>query len=159
MIDARVGGVAERLRVDPVNATNPWFPTSEQLLSTESLVLLLVNLIWSDTHLYFTHLALHRVPILYQRIHKVHHESFNPDTFSGLSFHPVEGLIYFSSTLVFFIYPGGYPIWGFHVHRLAMILAPIAGHTGHSPIDFIPGEERPFTMADPADHWIHHTKL
>ena len=30
-------------------------------------------------------------------MHRTHHESFNPDPFSGLSMHPVESAIYFSS--------------------------------------------------------------
>lgn len=178
MVDRGLFGVAAKLHVDGDDAVNRWFPTFAEITSYHTLLFVLAILIWNDTHFYFTHRVLHEVPFLYHQVHKIHHESYNPNTFSGLSFHPVEGMIYFSSVLFFFMYPGGYPIWAFHIHRFAMIIAPIIGHTGHTIVEYVPGGERPFP--DPgtsfflfrvsalpfysqasisADHWIHHTKL
>ena len=37
---------------------------------------------WGDFHFYWTHRMLH-TKWLYKNVHKVHHESFNPDPFSG----------------------------------------------------------------------------
>ena len=51
---------------------------------------------WADFHFYWTHRLLH-TQMLYKTVHKVHHQSFNPDPFSGLSMHWVESAIYFSS--------------------------------------------------------------
>ena len=52
--------------------------------------------IWGDFHFYWTHRLLH-TQMLYKAVHKVHHQSFNPDPFSGLSMHWFESAIYFSS--------------------------------------------------------------
>ena len=32
-----------------------------------------------------------------ENVHSVHHESFNPNPFSGLSMHPLEGAAYYSA--------------------------------------------------------------
>lgn len=68
------------------------------LLQLAWLVPLLV--FWGESHFYWTHRCLHAVPWLYRHVHKFHHESFNPDPWSGLSFHPIESAIYFSSLFV-----------------------------------------------------------
>ena len=44
-----------------------------------------------------THRFLHEAPGLYKWVHYLHHKSRAPGPFSGLSMHPVEHLIFFSS--------------------------------------------------------------
>ena len=41
------------------------------------------NYLWGDLHFYWTHRMLH-TKWLYKNVHKVHHESYNPDPFSGM---------------------------------------------------------------------------
>jgi hypothetical protein len=50
-----------------------------------------------DSHFYWTHRLLHTVPWLYKHVHRTHHLSTSPGPLSGLSFHPAESLLYFSS--------------------------------------------------------------
>ncbi len=86
------------------------------------LIFVVVAVIWADAHFYWVHRLLHSSAWLYRRVHAQHHESYNPDVLSGLSFHPVEGALYFSSLLLVFICPT--PGWGYHVLRFALILTP-----------------------------------
>lgn len=76
---------------------------------------------------YFAHRLLHWPP-LYRVAHKLHHRNTNPGPWSGLSMHPIEHVIYFSTILLFFIIPS-HPI---HMINLASRLgvAPAQGHTG-----------------------------
>ena len=43
----------------------------------------IVIYLWADLHFYWTHRMLH-TKWLYKNVHKVHHESYNPDPFSGM---------------------------------------------------------------------------
>ena len=45
-----------------------------------------------DAYFYGLHRALH-TPVLYRRIHAVHHRSTAPTVLTALAFHPVEGLL------------------------------------------------------------------
>ena len=66
-----------------------------------------LTLLWADLHFYAVHRFLHSHPLLYKHVHKIHHESVNTNIMSGLSFHPVEGFLYFSSLLFCLLLPGG----------------------------------------------------
>ena len=45
-----------------------------------------------ETYFYWTHRWIHH-PLLFRRVHLVHHESFNPTPWAAFSFHPWESLI------------------------------------------------------------------
>lgn len=51
-------------------------------------------LVIDDTYFYWTHRMLHH-PLLYRRVHKVHHYSVDPNPFTTYSFHPAEAAILF----------------------------------------------------------------
>jgi sterol desaturase/sphingolipid hydroxylase (fatty acid hydroxylase superfamily) len=53
---------------------------------------LLTYLVAYDVYFYFLHRALH-TDALYERIHRVHHESTSPNPLTGFVFHPVEATI------------------------------------------------------------------
>ncbi len=90
------------------------------------LLLLLVPVI-HEAGFYLVHRFLHWPP-LYRIAHAVHHRNTNPGPWSGLSMHPLEHLLYFSTVLLFFLIPS-HPI---HMINLAsrLGLAPSMGHTG-----------------------------
>lgn len=99
---------------------------------------------------YFAHRLLHWPP-LYRVAHAVHHRNVNPGPWSGLSMHPIEHVIYFSTILLYFVIPG-HPI---HMINLASRLgvAPAQGHIGFDRV--VVGEEATFNASYYA-HYLHH---
>ncbi|MCU0534538.1 MAG: sterol desaturase family protein [Hydrococcus sp. Prado102] len=51
-------------------------------------------LVFEDTYFYWAHRFLH-LPKVYNRIHKIHHYSVDPNPFTTYSFHPLEAAILF----------------------------------------------------------------
>jgi sterol desaturase/sphingolipid hydroxylase (fatty acid hydroxylase superfamily) len=99
---------------------------------------------------YFAHRLLH-YSLLYEVAHKLHHRNVSPGPWSGLSMHPIEHVIYFSTILLFFIIPS-HPI---HMINLASRLgvAPAQGHTGFDRLAM--GDEATMDVSYYA-HYLHH---
>jgi sterol desaturase/sphingolipid hydroxylase (fatty acid hydroxylase superfamily) len=99
---------------------------------------------------YFAHRLLH-YPFLYDVAHKLHHRNINPGPWSGLSMHPIEHLIYFSTILLFFFIPS-HPV---HMINLASRLgvSPAQGHTGFDRV--VVGQETTVEASYYA-HYLHH---
>ena len=117
------------------------------------LLMGLALLLWTDAHFFFMHRSLHLIPWLYHNVHRIHHESYNPGVWSGMSFHPFESMTYFSSILICAVVP--MPIFMAHGFRYLMILAPLGGHSGHGCDT---GDARPDMALDSYNHYIHHAK-
>lgn len=99
---------------------------------------------------YFAHRLLH-VPWLYRMAHKLHHRNVNPGPWSGLSMHPIEHVIYFSTILLFFVIPA-HPV---HMINLAsrLGLAPAQGHTG---FDKVVVDDKTTWDVSYYAHYLHH---
>jgi len=104
-----------------------------------------VTYMWADAHFYWSHRLLHS-PWLYRRIHKDHHESYNPDPFSGLSMHWVESSIYFSSSLL--VAPL-LPLWAFRILTKGLLIFPLPGHAGYGT----------WSKETSVNHYLHHAKF
>jgi len=90
-------------------------------------VLLFLTPLWISFHFYWIHRLLHWPP-LYKLAHAVHHRNTNVGPWSGLSMHPVETLLFFSSVLVHF-FLASHPIHIlFHMQHQALTAA--TSHTG-----------------------------
>jgi sterol desaturase/sphingolipid hydroxylase (fatty acid hydroxylase superfamily) len=75
------------------------------------------SLIWMlilhDTYFYWTHRAIHH-PLLFKKIHLIHHKSTNPSPWTAFAFHPFEAIIDAGIfPLIAFLLP---------VHRYAILL-------------------------------------
>jgi len=126
-----------------------WLPRMDDTAKSYPRMLLEVFLTseWSDIHFYFIHRFLHVGPDwLYTHIHSVHHQSFNPNPFSGLSFHPVESMMYFSSVPMYVMINAVLGLrtsaFGYTAMKLFNDLGPSAGHDGYTS----------------PHHYLHHTK-
>jgi len=125
-------------------------------------------LLWSEFHFYMYHRASHEVKWVYRNIHKVHHESVNPNPFSGLSFHPVESLVYFSSLPLGLLLASRLGLVltrpMYEVFKFALLLAPATGHLGYSFARIPPGAAqqdrlRALAATFSSNHFLHHEKF
>jgi len=114
---------------------------------------------WREVHFYWAHRGMHPWwhirnglaqgdigAFLYRYVHSLHHKSYNPGPWSGLSMHPVEHFLYYSCTwlpLVFTAHPLHFLYVKFHAD-----IAPIGGHDGY---------DEPSANGD--FHYLHHAKL
>ena len=114
------------------------------------VVWLLLIPIWSSLHFYWIHRLLHWPP-LYRLAHSLHHRNINVGPWSGISMHPVEHVLYFSSLLIHFVVPS-HPIH-FLFHAFVNGLNPAASHSGFEGL--VVREEKRFDLGD-FFHQLHH---
>jgi sterol desaturase/sphingolipid hydroxylase (fatty acid hydroxylase superfamily) len=124
-----------------------------------SLAYLAAITYWREVHFYFVHRGMHPWwdrkngladgdvgAFLYRHVHSLHHKSYNPGPWSGLSMHPVEHLMYYSCTItpcLLQAHPIHFLYCKFHAD-----IAPIGGHDGY---------DSPSANGD--FHWLHHAKF
>ena len=132
--------------------TNGW-----PYLILTTLLLFVVD----DTYFYWTHRMLHQ-RALFERFHRVHHESVDPTPFSAYSFHPVEALIIGAGSL-FFIpifmlmpwHPAAVAVFG-----VGSVLFNVIGHLGY---ELCPASWNRIPMLrwkTPAmHHYLHHQMI
>lgn len=106
---------------------------------------------WHDAHFYLVHRLIHWPP-LYRMVHSIHHRNVNPGPWSGLSMHPVEHLLYFSGTLLYWLVPATPLHVIFHVQWASLL--PQQGHNGFGKIDV--GGEGKSIDTDHYVHYLHH---
>ncbi len=93
--------------------------------------LFLLTPLWISFHFYWIHRLLHYRPF-YRLFHSVHHRNVNVGPWSGLSMHPGEHLLFFSSLLIHFIVPT-HPL---HIlfHAQHQALQAVSSHTGYESL-------------------------
>ncbi len=106
--------------------------------------------IWVAFHFYWGHRLLH-VGLLYKWVHSLHHRNVNVGPWSGISMHPVEHLVYFSSMLIHLVVPSHPVLILFHANMLA--LSAIFGHTGFDQL--LIGKSRRIALGH-FHHQLHH---
>ncbi|MEX0502592.1 sterol desaturase family protein [Alphaproteobacteria bacterium LSUCC0719] len=105
---------------------------------------------WVAFHFYWGHRLLH-TSVLYRHVHSLHHRNVNIGPWSGISMHPVEHLIYFSSFLIHLLVPSHPVLVMFHGYMLA--LSAIFGHTGFH--ELLLGKSRRMLVGH-FHHQLHH---
>ena len=91
------------------------------------IFLFLLTPIWISFHFYWIHRLLHWPP-LYKLAHALHHRNINVGLWSGLSMHPLEHLLFFSSILIHFLVPAHPLHILFHMQHQSLTAA--TSHTG-----------------------------
>ena len=114
-------------------------------------VLMLVAIpFWTSVHFYFIHRLLHWKP-LYKVAHAVHHRNDNIGPWSGISMHPIEHIIYFSSVLIHVLLTSHPVHFLFHMHWNALGAA--VTHTGFEALTF---RNKPILILGSFHHQLHH---
>lgn len=111
-----------------------------------SVLLVLAIPYWAEFHFYWIHRFLHEAPGFYKWVHYLHHKSRSPGPFSGLSMHPVESALFFSSCLL----PLCVLCHPLHVYFILLYarVSPISGHDGY---------DKP--AGGSLVHYLHHHKV
>ena len=114
------------------------------------LALFLLIILFESVHFYFVHRLLH-LKSLYKFFHHIHHRNNNPGPWSGISMHPFEHLIFFSSVLIHFIIPS-HPI---HIlfHFMILTIGAVIGHCGFD--GFLINKKNKIALGH-FHHQLHH---
>ena len=130
---------------------NGWAPV---LVWSDSPVwfvaLFLLTPVWISLHFYWIHRLIHWGP-LYGKVHALHHRNINVGPWSGLSMHPVEHLLFFSSILIHFVIPVHPLHILFHMQHQALTAA--TSHTGYE--NFLVKDKKHLALGT-FHHQMHH---
>jgi len=133
-------------------AANGWVPTLDSFLSSPVWFIALFFIIrfWQSFHFYWIHRLIH-MPLLFKLVHHIHHRNVNVGPWSGLSMHPIEHLLYFSSILIHFVLPS-HPL---HVifHMFSLSLGALLSHSGFERILI---KDKETLKAGSFHHQLHH---
>lgn len=105
---------------------------------------------WQSAHFFVIHRLLHWPP-LYRRVHAVHHRNVAIGPWSGISMHPLEHLLYFSSVAIHLVLPSS-PL---HVifHMQFLVFGAVQSHCGFN--DLIVRGRSTLALGD-FFHQLHH---
>ncbi len=110
----------------------------------------LLTPIWISFHFYWIHRFLHWPP-LYKLAHALHHRNTNVGPWSGLSMHPVEHLLFFSSVLIHWVV-AAHPIHiFFHMQHQALTAS-----TSHAGFDALLVKDKKAIELGTFHHQMHH---
>ena len=113
-------------------------------------LLLVLTPIWISFHFYWIHRLLHWSP-LYRVAHGLHHRNTNVGPWSGLSMHPLEHLLFFSSVLIHLIIPTHPLHILFHMQHQSLTAA--TSHTGFE--NLLIKDEKTLALGT-FHHQLHH---
>ncbi|MEM9045906.1 MAG: sterol desaturase family protein [Pseudomonadota bacterium] len=110
------------------SAANGWVPTlSIAGNPTWFVAMFLIIPIWSSFHFYWVHRLLHWPP-LYRAAHALHHRNINVGPWSGISMHPIESFLFYT-TFLFHWVVASHPVH-FLFHAYYQSLGPVLSHSG-----------------------------
>jgi len=114
------------------------------------LAVFFLIILFESVHFYFVHRLLH-FKFFYKFFHHVHHRNINPGPWSGISMHPFEHLLYFSTVLIHFVIPS-HPI---HIlfHFMIITIGAVVGHCGFD--GFFISKKNKFALGH-FHHQLHH---
>lgn len=92
-----------------------------------------VMIIMHDTYFYWIHRLMH-LPVLFKKVHLVHHKSTNPSPWAAYAFHPLEA---FAESFIFVIFLFTIPVHSIHL-TLFFVLSLVYNVYGHLGFEIYP---------------------
>ena len=133
-------------------AANEWSPSIESFSTSPIWFILFFFVIrfWQSFHFYWIHRLIH-YPWLFKNVHYLHHRNINVGPWSGISMHPIEHVLYYSSIIIHLVLPS-HPI---HVifHMFALNLGAVLSHAG---FDKLVIKDKEAAKAGSFFHQLHH---
>lgn len=133
-------------------AANGWLPIVESFSASPIwfIVFFIIIRFWQSFHFYWIHRFIHHT-WLFKNVHYLHHRNINVGPWSGISMHPVEHVLYYSSILIHFVLPS-HPI---HVifHMFALNLGAVISHSGFDKLII---NDKEIWKAGSFFHQLHH---
>lgn len=114
------------------------------------VVLILLIPYWASFYFYWMHRTIHWRP-LYKYVHSWHHKNVVTGPWSGLAMHPVEHLLLFGDTLLYFVV-ASHPIHVIFNFMFHGIIAP----TSHAGFDAVRLTKRQSFHLGDFFHQLHH---
>lgn len=111
-------------------------------------------LISYETYYYWMHRVMH-IPIVFKRVHKVHHASIQPTVFTSFSFHPWEAI------LQFLFFPLFLCLVPFHVAMLLIVLVflTLSAVINHSGVEIFNKIAVTKHLIGATHHDLHHKEF
>lgn len=114
------------------------------------VAMLVLTPLWISFHFYWIHRLLHWTP-LYRIAHALHHRNTNIGPWSGLSMHPIEHLLFFSSVLIHWLI-AAHPIHIlFHMQHQALTAA-----SSHAGFEALLVKDKQAMALGNFHHQMHH---
>ena len=115
-------------------------------------LMFLIIPLWHYFHFFMIHRISH-LKVCYKMFHYLHHKNVNTGPWCGLSMHPIEHILYFSSLLIHFIIPTHMMHFIFQSQRTALMA--LYGHSGFA--ELVINEKTNFTIPHATYfHYLHH---
>ena len=105
---------------------------------------------WSGLHFYWVHRLEHQ-PMLYRRVHAVHHRNVNVGPWSGISNHWFENMLYFTTYFIHLVVASNPLHLMFHIYFQQ--LSPVMSHAGFEKI-FV--NDKQAARSGDFFHQLHH---
>jgi sterol desaturase/sphingolipid hydroxylase (fatty acid hydroxylase superfamily) len=129
-----------------------------EFLSSENitLVIIFLSIILMDFIIYWQHVLMHHIPLLW-RMHKVHHSEAGLDVSSAVRFHPFEML--FSMLIkIAFIVLLGIPVIAVILFEIILNAMALFNHSNLKLPQKMEWQLRKLIVT-PEVHWIHHSQI
>lgn len=115
-------------------------------------IMFIVIPIWHNFHFFVIHRISH-IKICYKIFHYIHHKNVNTAPWSGLSMHPIEHILFYSSLLIHFIIPT-HIIHIIYQSQRASLMS-LYGHSGFA--ELVVNEKANITVPHATYyHYLHH---